>query len=337
MCVIIDKLPGKSLNFEMLLSAAVRNPDGWGIVMHDGTTAEVRKGLSKPGYAAEAVSRALEELKDEGRALIHFRFRTQGDRTPEMAHPFQILDKEKDGLGLWLMHNGTFTEFSGKWQESDWGESDTKKFVTQIVEPLSRLVVKGGGDPSLLLADPLFSAILDKYAGTGNKVSLIDHTGNVLHINKKGGYDFDWGWASNKYSLESSRDVKRQDWEDAGKEPPQGFFRETKTENTERSNVVYRSGGFTPLSQRATRDEKAANVINYSTNALDQIDSYDPENRSCSIYKVLDITDHTDLFVLDEKQIRKIVKDCPDAAVLMIIDLLYTLYSKQMEEKRLAA
>lgn len=315
MCVIIDKLPGHELPFGMLISSAARNPDGWGIIIDQGNgSLEVRKGLTKPGYAADAVARALEEAKDL-RALVHFRYKTIGERSVENAHPFQVLDKATHGVDLHLMHNGTIHDF-GDYQS---GESDTAQLVQQIVKPLSTYVMKVVGHENIL-DDPLFEEILKRYAGKTSKFSLIDSNGEVLHINRSFGKTFDWGWASNEYSLLAKDSVTDQDWKDAGRDPPH--------------KAVYKGASFTPLSERLPqgRNDTVARVIQNAANnnKQDAIADYAPKDR-VDICKVLGIGELDELFCLDVEQYRQIVKQEPECAVLLLIEYAYALYQLKSE------
>lgn len=197
MCLIIHKKPDVEIPFEKIWSASVVNPDGFGIAVADRGKLEVQKSWGGTPTDPEAVSRALEQTIGLP-TLIHFRFRTLGEKSLTNCHPFEL--KKSDGSPIVFAHNGTLhslldhAKLSGIHVSED--ASDSAAFAQGILQPLFER------SPSEdLLNDSLLLAILREYAGTTNVFSFMDGDGKSLIINKTRGKEYDFGWASNEYSL----------------------------------------------------------------------------------------------------------------------------------------
>lgn len=315
MCVILDKNPGAEIPFEKILSASIRNNDGYGLIIIDRDKLEVVKGLTtKPGATADLIAKRMEDAKDQ-RVVAHLRLKTHGAIDEQNLHPFKVLDHDDYGTELWLMHNGVLSDFTSFTRTEE--QSDTAIFVNDIVSPLAIALASQNG-PEALLDDALFKRVLSKYAGSSNKLSLIDNKGKVLHINEAGGKRFDWGWASNEYSFTPKPSPR--DYEDAGRAAPVRL-------------LPAPSGSSSKTPQLPTGiNEKASEVVSSSVNTTDSIRDYAPANR-IDICTVLDINGLEELHCLDEYQWLRIVKEEPEVAVLALLDLTYFHYQTMQRIK----
>lgn len=132
----------------------------------------------------------VELLKDRTYSL-HFRFRTRGARSESNCHPFEVLNNEKDGMDLFLMHNGTFNlkSFEGD-QRSD----------SQIFTDILHNEIRDWEDPADLLRKPVM-ARLERTIGSGNKVVFMTSKGKDGILHEDFGFWQDKVWYSNRYSF----------------------------------------------------------------------------------------------------------------------------------------
>lgn len=312
MCVIIDRLEGETVPFEKLLSAACRNYDGWGIITVDRGQVEVRKGLTEaPGKTADTVARIMEDSRD-ARSLLHFRLRTVGDVSLDNLHPYTVLEPGQEfDVGLYLMHNGTLSDFSSGWDAT---ESDTSRFVRELVTPLSILIAEQHG-PEHILEDPLFQNILSHYSGSASKLVLVDSKGSVLTINRSAGIEQPWGWASNEYSFKDKPTNK--DWKDSGRSAPV-----TKVNSAESCIIPWLADG--------TVGTLAGRVLDACENSSTTIADYAPRHRptACGLLGL----DSLDAFnCLDEHELFRIFAEEPSFGVLLVLDLLHERYQSKKE------
>lgn len=98
MCIIITKERNANpINKEVFENCWDNNPDGAGILFHDGKTSTLIKGIMNKKEFLEKVELAN---KKENSFVIHTRIATHGSVKPENTHPFV-----SDTLGF--AHNGT--------------------------------------------------------------------------------------------------------------------------------------------------------------------------------------------------------------------------------------
>ena len=98
MCIIITKEKNANpINKEVFENCWDNNPDGAGILFHDGKTSTLIKGIMNKKEFLEKVELAN---KKENSFIIHTRIATHGSVKPENTHPFV-----SDTLGF--AHNGT--------------------------------------------------------------------------------------------------------------------------------------------------------------------------------------------------------------------------------------
>ncbi len=191
MCVIIAKNPGVDVPFDKIKNACRTNTDGFGMMVLKDGKFEVRRTFEENGNDPEKIARLLEPYKDQ-KAYLHLRFRTSGAKALESCHPFKIMDKDMDGADLFLMHNGTISEYDKGMN----GMPDSYHYGIEVVKPLyDAWENRYDGSP---LDDKLFQYYISLTLKTGwSRVLLLDHTGAEFIINKDKGKDFAWGWASN--------------------------------------------------------------------------------------------------------------------------------------------
>lgn len=98
MCIIVTKEKNaKPIDEKVFENCWDNNPDGAGILFHDGKSATLIKGIMKKEEFLEKVKLAN---KEENSFIIHTRIATHGSVKPENTHPFV-----SDTLGF--AHNGT--------------------------------------------------------------------------------------------------------------------------------------------------------------------------------------------------------------------------------------
>lgn len=179
MCVIIHRLVGAVIPARLLKWASLDNPDGYGVMYHDGQKIVTEKN-AYGDY--QELAGLLEPLETE--VVVHLRLATAGEVSWENTHPFEVLPER-----LYLMHNGTFDRI-----ESPKGRrSDTRIFV----EDQLREVVR---DPHDLERAAVQQLITD-FAGNGSVIVFLDGQGRMTFFNKDLGMNWKGLWFSNKYTL----------------------------------------------------------------------------------------------------------------------------------------
>jgi len=206
MCLIIDRPAGIKFPEDKLEAAIEQNSDGWGFAVFDRGKIEIIKGFDSNGTNPDVVMRKMDELKDH-RLIVHLRFKTHGPKRLENCHPFPIwYDRPDNAYQVHLFHNGVISDF-GYDREN---RVDSDLFGQEIVKPLLERSSMFMGEANAL-SDPFLKKIITKYAGSGNRLVLVDTLGNVLHINKESGTEVEGSWCSNSsYFTRYSRASK--DW-----------------------------------------------------------------------------------------------------------------------------
>ncbi len=174
MCLLICKPSGAEIPHEYLINAFRENPDGGGVVHSDGTRNIIEKGEN---WGADEIADRLSKLKDNP-AIVHFRWATHGSKIHKNTHPYKV-------SRTWAAaHNGVIP---GMPCEED--ESDTRAFLRTKVKPF----LKKGRN----LADPDVLDIIEKEAGSGNKLAFLHSSGKYVIANEKAGHWKDGVWYSN--------------------------------------------------------------------------------------------------------------------------------------------
>lgn len=336
MCVIIHRSPGVELPFDKLKSACIVNPDGFGVVIPDRGKLEMRRVYDPKGNNAEALAKLLEDAKDLN-VYAHLRYKTKGATDLDNVHPFTVVSKKKDGIDVQFMHNGTLSEFGNA------QFCDSKVFAIEIVRPLYRMVAAKVGKERALY-DPLFGKLLAKYAGTQSVFTLVDSLGNALIVNRKQGYEFDWGWASNKYSFDRTHreptwstsyydskayyDYKRSSvQEDKPKDSgPAGGTRTAKAE-ADLNDPLPWDPPATTLPSVITKNNVQTIVAKKTLT--------DPNPRQ-TFLDVAELHDLQEVTSLTRDNIEELVAEYPEHACLLIQDLIAELYHRTNTMKEAA-
>lgn len=307
MCVIIEKIAGKEVPYEHLLAGAYRNSDGFGVAVQDRGRVEIIRGLGTPTDAASQVAKILSEAKDL-QAYAHFRYRTVGDVNVDNTHPIVVLAKDKDGIDLHLMHNGTISGFKGD------DRSDSVIFAEEILAPLARRCAKYIG-PEDVTSDPLLASVLGRYAEGVSKFVLLDSNGNSMIINRLKGAEKDYGWVSNEYSIAASNipttgtssNVRTmRGWTKHLRTPP--FSMGTETSHQALVNTLNAQKDNKPCFETACPTVRLT---------VEEITGHKPQAFKC----------------LDMEQLRGLTGEEPDLAAILIADLLYLVHQSDFAKK----
>ena len=185
MCLLILKPAGKRLPTpEEITRAWTRNKDGGGFSFRekDGTLT-----LCKGIFCVESMILSMAtHLSIETEAVIHLRYSTHKGDMVKNCHPHRIGD---GALGV-CSHNGVIDIDHRK------GESDTRAYVRQIIEPLMR---ESGGKISKAMAK-----VIGRDIGAGNKLVITPTEGASVIINEDSGTWQDGLWWSNGSAFPSA-------------------------------------------------------------------------------------------------------------------------------------
>ena len=186
MCVIILKPAGSVICPNILKTAYENNADGFGLMYAQNGRVQFTKGMMD----FNEIMRTWSQFKRRTVAA-HFRFATVGNKVNDNVHPFRILSLDEDGIDLYMMHNGTFRDFSAK----D-GMSDTVQFAEMMTKAMRQ---KGFG----ILKDPEKRKKMGEVVGKHNKILFMNGLGETFLINEGEGLYTGNIWYSNTYSLQS--------------------------------------------------------------------------------------------------------------------------------------
>ena len=168
MCIIIYRKADSNFPDDATIERCWnKNDDGAGIMW---------PGHSEKGFMTlDSLKGAMRAIPNGVPAAIHFRIGTNGANTADNCHPWPVRD------GLWLMHNGILSSFSG-----DRNYSDSRLFGEVI--GASSLDPFNAGD----------QAVISRLIGYGNKVLFMNVYGDVWIANEKAGVWHDGCWYSNE-------------------------------------------------------------------------------------------------------------------------------------------
>jgi hypothetical protein len=174
------------MDLDTLRNAFDHNSDGFGTMYAQG--GKVITWKHKGPFEDFAAHWAT--LPDNRSVAVHFRFGTSGPSNADACHPFEVLNKERDGMDLWLMHNGVldYRKFPGGKKNSD-----TMQYVARL---RSMLVTN-----PLLIRNAAFRDLLEEELGNPNKMVLLEGNGRWHYLNKHQGEEEGRIWHSNTYSL----------------------------------------------------------------------------------------------------------------------------------------
>lgn len=194
MCLLVVSPEGSNLDRDLIEAAYLNNSDGFGFFFPDGSElGTVIKIL--PKNVKDILEIYDKYAKPELAYGMHFRFRTSGNISRHMAHPFLVARQRWHGETWWLAHNGTISDTPEPASMSDtWG------FVKYYLRPIV------ARNPSLLYNNDFIST-LEKLLGYGNKLVFMNATtGKFGIVNKSAGKTLEDGaWISNTYSLKRGK------------------------------------------------------------------------------------------------------------------------------------
>lgn len=187
MCLIAYNPNGVMLDKDRMHLAFKNNRDGAGFMwrMEDGRIETVRGFMD-----FDEVWNWMELLRNMPYA-VHFRFRTRGALTEQQCHPFEILNNEKDGLDLVMMHNGTLSLKS---------YANDERSDTQLFADILHNEIRDWEDPRDIFLTPVVRQ-LEKTIGSSNKVVLMGSNGKDAILHEDFGFWQDRVWYSNRYSF----------------------------------------------------------------------------------------------------------------------------------------
>lgn len=198
MCLIIEREPHFEIPYQKFETAILNNPDGYGICFPDDSGLSVFRTPQEPD--PEKLYRLVNEELIDKKIMLHLRYTTVGETILRNAHPFPILERNRDGVDLRMAHNGTLGKYRPKAGSI---ESDTRVFVKEFVRPLFKRMVRGI-EPEELLTDPFIKRLLEDQLTNSSVLTFLDDQGNSLICNEtgNGGKREDKWYYSNKYSFD---------------------------------------------------------------------------------------------------------------------------------------
>jgi len=173
MCLAIYKPARAVIPVHHLENGYEGNPMGCGFCWPEEDKVKVIKGM----YSFKDFLALYKDIESRGPPmLIHFRMATHGGKNEFNCHPFSMADEK-----FALIHNGVIPIATSK-DSSGKEMSDTHTFATLVMEPMLR----AGISPK----KPSFRFLVEQTIGNGNKVCVMNATGDVIIYNMSQG-DFE--------------------------------------------------------------------------------------------------------------------------------------------------
>jgi hypothetical protein len=185
MCIAIFKPENQTITRRALERSFRMNPHGAGFCYSQNNQLHIRKGFFNFGSFLAAFE-SVQNLP----VLIHFRWATHGALNKFNCHPWQIDENHA------MIHNGVIEGFGALSN----GRSDTGDFTEFILKPLMQSA------PDVWNKPPFIS--LMSRALNGNKVLIMDNTGEVAIYGEDLGFWDDGCWYSNQDYLKPKRKKK---------------------------------------------------------------------------------------------------------------------------------
>lgn len=318
MCLILIREPDVLLDFEDIKRACLNNPHGWGYVIPDRGKLEIRRFYDPKGTDPEEVYTVLDDFMDK-QVYLHLRWATHGSRSKANVHPFPALTERKDGMQVWVMHNGTLNSYSRKGERSD-----TYHFTDEVITPLLRRFRPALGEN--LLIDPFVTQVIEKFSAGWSKFVLIDNYGNHSIIGS-GGVQKDGYWLSNEYSF-------KPEYRTPTNYTPYKHTPSSYQDNySSRSQVQTAEYEEVDSSDNPFRNTNPTDGTGQSTKtALIEAAWADEEPLEVAaktqFHETLGLQNLRDLCALSEEDILDMVNEFPEVMAVLIRDLLFELYNK---------
>lgn len=367
MCVIIVKPAGIVIPEEKIVAACHVNPDGYGITTiqteNNKNSFLTTRHYDAKGNKSDEVMDIMTKFKDS-KQFIHLRFTTKGEKNIINCHPFESVTPEvgeQFGVDYQFMHNGTI--FDSRLKEMLPSDADDKKYSDSwlfnefILKPFVDLHLKAGQDP---LDNSFFDSFIGSYSGNG-VFAFYDNNGKCKLYGKDGVTykegDIEW-WASNSYSFNSSHREPTRSYSYGQGYGSHGYGGNSNVapfpgssnswmakssaqsdNKSENKNVSENSAGTqATTTSTGKKDERAsqekAKAVLYSViqdakrRNFSWSDHTAPEERLTFANLMDDHFDITDVCSFTDEEIFRLVEECPTAAGLLIMDLIYELYEK---------
>lgn len=182
MCIAICKPSGVKIAKRILKACFKSNPDGAGFAYASPEQGKVI--LTKGFFSFRSFWEHYREIDPENRSvLIHFRVSTSGKIDSVNCHPWRIDEKHA------MIHNGMLTSRFPTLKSEEY--SDTGLFTHTILKPLFLQSQNAWKTEA-------FEWMLEEAIGGGNKIAIMDHTGEFKIFNKHLGENEHGAWFSNK-------------------------------------------------------------------------------------------------------------------------------------------
>jgi hypothetical protein len=176
MCIIAVKSEKLKFTHAQLAQMWRENPHGAGIMWADGSKVFVTKGLMQLSDLEDAVA----QIGPLRKMVLHFRIKTHGAISPELTHPFWIIENE-----LAMAHNGVIRAVTNETTEL---ESDTAVFARKLAAAYV--------NPMVALKNSFHREMIEAYIGY-SKLVFMDKTGETFILNEELGTWSGSVWYSN--------------------------------------------------------------------------------------------------------------------------------------------
>lgn len=342
MCLILVRKPEVQLDYEKIKNACLNNPHGWGYIIPDRGKLEIRRFFNPKGNDPDQVYDVLDSNLDK-QIFLHLRFCTAGEKNKANVHPFPALQSRRDGMQVWLMHNGTVNEYKPVGSS----ESDTYHFTQKVVSPLLKRVMSYTGK-KMLLHDPFIDTVITKFANNWSKWVLVDQYGNYRIIGESDAKEQEEGyWVSNDYSFRSSyrTPAKTQtsssynyggSWKNFNSYPNYGapYYGNTDIEDAEyedidkkpRSQCAVPFSASSTTTNQPTSTSQVPSTTQTNPNPQEEKEPLELEDKT-KFLELLGMNSLFDLTSLTEADLLDMVSEYPEIMAVCIRDLLEALYN----------
>lgn len=159
------------------------NEDGIG-AMYVTSKNKLRTPKVLPKTLGECIA-FISQLPDDDRSLaLHWRMRTHGNVDLENCHPYPVVDGR-----IAMMHNGVLSQGNA----ADKTKSDTWHYINDVVRPML-------AEAPTMFRNKAWMNLVEDDIGNGNRFAIMDHTGELVVLNKHTGITHDGVWFSNTYA-----------------------------------------------------------------------------------------------------------------------------------------
>jgi hypothetical protein len=228
MCLIIVGNKNNIVKEQTILKNALdSNNDGFGLMYFKNDDVVSKKTLSKDFKdITNLIQSVFNDIDEESKLGLHFRFATQGAKDKINCHPLTILSKEEHGRSIKLMHNSPMLPTA----IIDKDRSDTHQFVKYYLRP----VLKSNPD---LIYNQKWLEQLNSDVDSSRLVFADGKSKTFIYVNKKLWSKKNKIWFSNENSFQS-----KWSWD---RNYHHGYGFNSWDYEDEKEDIVYRNN--TPL------------------------------------------------------------------------------------------